>query len=94
MQTDHDHSTGKPTMREDVDDLFRGRLKILGLDVDAIGCDFREVLDKIKTNCTSCIDRGGCARDLKCDPSSSMWEAYCPNSDVLNALVALSERIY
>ncbi len=91
---DYDHSIEEPTTPDEVDDLLQGRMKILGLDVDAIGREFREVFDKIKRNCPSCSDREPCALDLKCDPNSLMWEAYCPNSDVLNALVALTEVIH
>ena len=83
----------QPTTPDEVDDLLRGRMKILGLDVDAIGREFHEVFDKIKRNCPSCSDRKACALDLKRDPNTLMWEAYCPNSDVLNALVALTEVI-
>ena len=35
-------------MQHEVDDLLRGRMKALGLDVDAIGTDYSEVFDKIK----------------------------------------------
>jgi hypothetical protein len=90
---DTDHPTGKPATPDEVDDLLRGRMKILGLDVDTIEREFPEVFDKIKRNCPSCSDREPCALDLKRDPSTLMWEAYCPNSDVLNALVALTEVI-
>ena len=93
LGVDYDHSIKKPTPPDEVDDLLRGRMKILGLDVDAIGREFREVFDKIKRNCPSCSDREPCALDLKRDPNSLMWEAYCPNSDVLNVLVALTEVI-
>ena len=68
-----------------------GRMKILGLDVDAIGRDFREVFDKVRKNCARCGDREACVIDLRHDPNALTWEAYCPNSDVLNALVALTE---
>jgi BON domain len=84
---------GKPTTLDEVDDLLRGRMKILGLDVDVIEREFHEVFDKIKRNCPSCSDREPCALDLKRDPNTLMWEAYCPNSDVLNALVAVTEVI-
>jgi hypothetical protein len=90
---DADHSMGKPTTPDEVDDLLRGRMKILGLPVDAIEREFPEVFDKIKRNCPRCSDREPCALDLKRDPDTLVWEAYCPNSDVLNALVALTEVI-
>jgi len=38
----------QPTTPDEVDDLLRGRMKILGLDVDAIGREFHEVFDKIR----------------------------------------------
>ncbi len=93
MQIDYVHSIGKPATRDEVDDLLRHRMKILGLDVDAIGREFAEVFDNIKRKCPSCSDREPCALDLKRDPNTTMWEAYCPNSDVLNALVALTDVI-
>jgi hypothetical protein len=93
MQIDYDHSIGKPTAPDEVDHLLRGRMKILGLEVDAIGREFPEVFDKIRRNCPSCSDREACALDLKRDPNTLIWEAYCPNSDVLNALVALTDVI-
>jgi hypothetical protein len=48
MQIDYDHSIGKPTKPDEVDDLLWGRMKIMGLDVDAIGREFREVLKTSK----------------------------------------------
>ena len=68
-------------------------MKILGLAVDAIGREFPEVFDQIRRNCPSCSDREACALDLKRDPNTLIWEAYCPNSDALNALVALTDVI-
>jgi len=47
MQIDYDHSIGSPTTPAEVDDLLRGRMKILGLDVDAIGREFREVFEPL-----------------------------------------------
>jgi len=82
---------GNPPAREEVDELLRSRMKILGLDVDAIGRDFHEVFDKVRKNCPRCGDREACAIDLRHDPNALLWEAYCPNSEVLNALVALTE---
>jgi len=91
MKTDDDHSSGDPATCDGVDPLLRSRLKILGLDVDAIGRDFHDVFDKVKKNCPRCGDREACAIDLRQDPNALIWEAYCPNSEVLNALVALTE---
>jgi hypothetical protein len=93
MQIGYDHLIGKSTTPDEVDDLLRGRMNILGLDADAIGREFREVFVKIKTNCSSCSEREPCALELKRDPNTVMWEAYCPNSAVLNALVALTDVI-
>jgi hypothetical protein len=76
---------------DEVDVLLRGRMKILGLDVDAVAREFSEVFDRIRKNCPRCEDREPCAIDLRHDPNAMIWEAYCPNSDVLNTLVALTE---
>jgi len=91
MPTESGHFIVDPASFDDVDRLLRGRMKILGLDVDAVGRDFREVFDRVKKNCPRCGDREPCAIDLQRDPNTLIWEAYCPNSDVLNALVALTE---
>ena len=91
MRIDDGRSIGNPAMPYEVDELLRSRMKILGLDVDAIGRDFHEVFDKVRKNCPRCGDREVCAIDLQRDPNGLIWEAYCPNSEVLNALVALTE---
>src|SRR5271169_3037406 len=57
---DYDHSVGKPATADDVDDLLRSRMEILGLDVGAIEREFHEAFDKIKRNCPSCSDREPC----------------------------------
>ena len=90
MQTDDGQSTGNSASVR-VDDLLRGRMKILGLEIEAIEREFSEVFDRIKKNCPRCGDREACAIDLKHDPDSLIWEAYCPNSEVLNVLVLLAE---
>ncbi len=45
-----DPSIGKPTARDGVDDLLRGRMAILGLDVGAMERDYREVFENVKRN--------------------------------------------
>ena len=93
MQIDDGRSIETPATPDEVDDLLRGRMKILGLDIDAIRQEYRKVFDKIKRNCPRCGDREACAIDLRHDPNGLIWEAYCPNSHVLNLLVALTEAV-
>ena len=91
MRIDDGCSIGNHAMPDEVDELLRSRMKILGLDVDAIDRDFHEVFDRVRKNCPHCSDRETCAIDLRHDSNALIWEAYCPNSEVLNALVALTE---
>ncbi len=93
MQIDDGRSIGNPATPDEVDDLLRGRMKILGLDVDATAREFREVFDKIRKKCPRCGDREACAIDLRHDPNALIWEAYCPNSGLLNVLVAVTEAV-
>ena len=92
-QIDDGRSIGNPAPPDEVDDLLRGRMKILGLDVDATAREFRELFDKIRKNCPRCGDREACAIDLRHDPNALIWEAYCPNSSLLNVLVAVTEAV-
>ena len=91
MRIDDGCSIGNHAMPDEVDELLRSRMKILGLDIDAISRDYHEVFDKVRKNCPRCGDRKACAIDLRHDPNALIWEAYCPNSEVFNALVALTE---
>ena len=91
MKIDDGRTMGNPAMPDEVDELLRSRMKILELDVDAIDRDFHEVFNKVRENCPHCGDREACAIDLRHDSNTLIWEAYCPNSEVLNALVALTE---
>jgi hypothetical protein len=91
MKSEGGRSTGNPVTASEVDELLRSRMKILELDVDAIDRDFHEVFNKVRENCPHCGDREACAIDLRHDSNTLIWEAYCPNSEVLNALVALTE---
>jgi len=91
MQIDDGLSIGNAATSNDVDELLRSRMKILGLDVDATGRDFHEAFDRIRKNCPRCADREACVIDLRNDPNALIWEGYCPNSEALNVLVALTE---
>jgi hypothetical protein len=46
MKIDDGRSIGNPATSIEVDELLRSRMKILGLDVEAIGRDFREVFEE------------------------------------------------
>ena len=91
MKIDDGVSIGNPAASDEVDELLRSRMKILGLDVDATSRDFPEVFDRVRKNCPLCGDREACVIDLQHDPNALIWEAYCPNSAVLNVLVELTE---
>jgi len=85
MPIRNDRSTGEPTIHNE-HDLLYCRMLMLGLDLYAIEVADSETFDKIKQRCTSCGFREACAIDLKRDPSSPVWETYCPNSETLYAL--------
>jgi hypothetical protein len=91
MQIRNDRSNGNSTTRDEGDDLLYSRIGMLGLGLNTIERDYSEMFDKIKRRCMSCGLREVCAVDLKRDPNNLVWEAYCPNSGVLNALVELTE---
>jgi hypothetical protein len=91
MQVRNDRSTGQfPTSDEHVDLLYC-RMAMLGLDLQATACGDRGTFDKMQQRCKSCGFWAACAVDLKRDPSASVWEAYCPNSPMLNALSSITE---
>jgi hypothetical protein len=86
-----DRSTGKPTAPSEGDDLLRRRMRVLDLDIGAIEREYGELFDQLRRHCMSCRDRAPCAVDLKRDPDSLVWEAYCPNSGALLGLVTITE---
>jgi hypothetical protein len=94
MQVRYDRSTGKSTTPDEDDDLLQCRVAIVGLDIDAIKRNYRDVFDTLRQRCVSCGVRAPCAVDLKGDPNTLVWEAYCPNSGALNALIAFTEVIH
>ena len=88
----HDgRSIGNLATSDEVDELLRSRMKILGLDVDAIGRDFREVFDKVRKNCPRCGDREACVIDLRHDPNALIRKPIVRTRKRVNALVALTE---
>ena len=91
MQIPNESSNRKPTARDEQNGLLGCRMTILGLDLGVIERDYGVTFDKIERHCVSCTLREACAVDLKRDPHNQAWEAYCPNSAVLNALAAFVE---
>jgi hypothetical protein len=86
MQTRNDRSAEKPITADEYNDLLYCRMAVLGLDLDAIERSDSETFDQIQRRCTSCGFGDACAVDLERDPNNPQWEAYCPNSEALNAL--------
>jgi hypothetical protein len=85
MQTRNDRSPGNPPADE-YGNLLLYRIAILGLDLCAIEAADRKTCDQIRQVCANCGFREACAADLKRDPNTPVWEAYCPNSTTLNSL--------
>lgn len=86
MKKSSPRSTGKSVMSDGHDGLLECRMAMLGLDFDETKRDESDMFDEIRRSCLSCGDREACAVDLKRDPNSPVWEAYCPNSSALIAL--------
>lgn len=91
MQVSNDRSTEKPATPDERYKLLYQRIKMLGLDIEAIEGGYGDSFDKVRRNCLNCGFRDACAMDLKHDPNNSVWEAYCPNAGALNVLVELTE---
>lgn len=91
MQIHVDRPTAGSAAPDEGDQLLRRRMSIVGLDDGLVERHYRAIFERLKKNCLSCRDRAPCAVDLKRDPNNQVWEAYCPNSEALNALVALTE---
>jgi len=94
MQVRHDRPAGQSTTPDEDDDLLQCRIVIVGLDIKAIERNYSDVFGDLRRHCASCTVRAPCAVDLKRDPNTLVWEAYCSNSAALNALVALTEVIH
>ncbi len=62
------------------------RMAAVGLDYDAVARADRSLFDRLRQRCAKCEFPNACAVDLRDDPSSPVWEAYCPNSALLTSL--------
>jgi hypothetical protein len=94
MQIHDAHSKGKSTTPNEDDNLVQCRLTMVDLHANAIKREYSEAFDEIKRRCMSCSFRASCAAEVMRDPYNLIWEAYCPSSGALNALVALTEVIH
>ena len=74
-------------------DLLIRRTTALALDLSNIekSCG-GEWSEGIKRRCMRCGFTNACEADLRRDPTSPVWESYCPNSVKLIALTRLLER--
>jgi hypothetical protein len=66
-------------------DLLDCRALMLGFDLYAIESD--DVFEELNRRCLNCRFQEACAVDLRRDPTSPVWESYCPNAAILGELV-------
>ena len=94
METDHDAPPAEAAAPAEADEFLQCRMSIPRSRYHHDRTRLpREVFDKLKRRCVSCPCRAACVVDLKRDPNNRVWEGYCPNSQVLNALVTLTEVV-
>lgn len=67
--------------------LLGRRLKALGIDADKLRRAEPAVAQDLARCCTLCNCKSRCVRDLDRDPDKQDWQAYCPNTYTLMALV-------
>ncbi len=72
----------------DAADLLYRRMHDLGLDRDSISHREQRALWEMQRACSLCDAKGRCRHDFARGAEASAWHPYCPNDDMLNALVA------
>ena len=87
MKRSDDIANSKPATRDENYKLLNRRLTMLGLDRHVIESGDGETFELIKRRCRTCGAPEACAVDLKRDPNNPVWETYCPNAGVFNALL-------
>jgi len=74
----------------DAADLAERRMAALGLDAVEIDAAQTAVMRDVQRVCSLCGNKRVCEHDLDRAPANADWRAYCPNSETLDALCALS----
>ena len=69
-------------------DQLSKRLRALG--IGPADPALLEIKKDLQRCCSFCDSKRECARDLRADPRSPAWTAYCPNEAALSALAALA----
>lgn len=69
-------------------DLLSRRMRQIKLDAAKIVRIEPQVVRDLERVCTLCASKRRCSRDFARAPSGSSWQAYCPNTMTLKALVA------
>jgi len=72
-------------------DLLDCRLAMFDIDLYAIESD--ETFEELKRRCFNCSFQEACAVDLRRDPSSVVWESYCPNAATICELAVADALI-
>jgi hypothetical protein len=73
--------------------LLRQRMAVLQIDLDRVSQIQAEVFRELQKSCSRCNQHGRCGHDLlgrAGQPADSDWKSYCPNTEVLDMLGALS----
>jgi hypothetical protein len=65
-------------------DLLDCRASMLGFDLYAI--ESGDVFEELNRRCFNCSFQEACRVDLRRDPTSPVWESYCPNAAILGEL--------
>jgi len=69
-------------------DLLSRRMRQINLDAERIVRVEPQVVRDLERVCTLCASKRRCGRDFARERSPSSWQAYCPNTMTLRALVA------
>ena len=69
--------------------LLARRMSALGVDSETFARYEPDLLGNLQTLCRECEWPERCRHDLRRNPDDVVWEEYCPNATVLNAVSEL-----